>query len=269
MRLIRRGGYYISGIRIDKPSPNRVIIPAAEVVQARLAVVDIPAIAQGIHSTQRGGHGTADGHGRAPGVVGVGHHLGAAGIDKTGDFALGVLQVEILDTIIRHGRGTQAVVGKMQLVVAPGHLRQLVAQVRVVVRCAVDRLGNALAVGIVAVGDAAAALAHGRQLAAVLPAVGPCAVGQGIAYGVVGDGLPIERRQQVQPIGVAVGIGAACCPDVADKRRPRPSAGILIPPRRVPDPPGREIFPRAAGFQIACVPHPAVVEKSKCEANGK
>ena len=138
----------------------------------------------------------------------------------------------------------------MQLVAAPCHLRQLVAQVRVVVRCAVDRLGNALAVGIVAVGDTAAALAHGRQLTAMLPGVGPCAVVQGIAYGVVGDGFPIERCQQVRPIGVAVGIGAACCPDVADKRRPRPSAGTLIPPRRVPGPPGREVFPRAAGFQI-------------------
>ena len=103
----------------------------------------------------------------------------------------------------------------MQLVAAPCHLRQLVAQVGIVVRYAVDRLGNALAIGIVAVGDAAAALAHRRQLAAVLPGVGPCAVGQGIAYGVVGDGLPIERRQQVRPIGVAVGVGAACCPDVA------------------------------------------------------
>ena len=103
----------------------------------------------------------------------------------------------------------------MQLVAAPCHLRQLIAQVREVVRRAVDRLGNVLAVGIVAVGDAAAALAHGRQLTAVLPGVGPCAVGQGIAYGVVGDGLPIERRQQVRPISVAVGIGAACCPDVA------------------------------------------------------
>ena len=102
----------------------------------------------------------------------------------------------------------------MQLVAAPGHLRQLIAQVREVVRRAVDRLGNALAIGIVAVGDAAAALAHGCQLTAMLPGVGPRAVGQGIAYGVVGDGLPVERRQQVRPISVAVGIGAACCPDV-------------------------------------------------------
>ena len=215
MRLIRRGGYYISGIRIDKPSPNRVIIPAAEVVQARLAVVDIPAIAQGICSAEGGGHGAVGGQGRTPGVIGVGHHLGAAGVYKTGNVALGILQVEILDAVIRHRRGPQAVVGKVQLVAAPGHLRQLIAQVREVVRCAVDRLGNALAVGIVAVGDAAAALAHRRQLAAMLPGIRPCAVGQRIAYGVVGNGLPIERRQQVRPIGVAVGIGSACCPDVA------------------------------------------------------
>ena len=60
----------------------------------------------------------------------------------------------------------------MQLVAAPGHLRQLVAQMGIVVRCAVDCLGNALAVGIVAVGDAAAGCAHGRQLAALrCPAV--------------------------------------------------------------------------------------------------
>ena len=215
MRLIRKGGYYISGIRIDKPSPNRVIVPAGEVVQARLGVVDIPAVAQGVRGAEGGGHGAVGGHGRTPGVVGVGHHLGAAGIDKTGDIALGIFQVEIPVAVVRHRRRANGVVGKMQLVAAPGHLRQLIAQVRVVVRCAVDCLGNALAVGIVAVGDAAAVLAHGRQLAAVLPGIGPSAVGQGIAYGIVGDGFPVERRQQVRPISVAVGIGAACCPDVA------------------------------------------------------
>lgn len=80
MRLIRRGGYYIRGIRIDKPSLGGVIVPAAEVVQSRLAVIDVPAIAQGIHSTQRGGHSAVGGHGRTPGVVGVGRHLGAAGV---------------------------------------------------------------------------------------------------------------------------------------------------------------------------------------------
>ena len=52
----------------------------------------------------------------------------------------------------------------------------------------------------------------------MLPGIRPCAVGQGIAYGVVGDGLLIERRQQVRPVSVAVGIGAACCPDVTVSR---------------------------------------------------
>ena len=134
-----------------------------------------------------------------------------------------------------------------------------VMRLKLSVRCTVDCLGSALVVGIVAVGDAAAALAHGRQLASMLPGIRPRSVVQGVAYGIVGDGLPIERRQQVRPVSVAVGIGAACCP----------SAGILIPPRRVPDPPGREVFPPAAGFRTACVPHLSAVEKSKCEANGK
>ena len=95
----------------------------------------------------------------------------------------------------------------MHPVAAPGQVRQGVAQIGVIIRRPVDRLVNALAIGIVAISDAAAALAHGRQLAAMLPAVGPCAVGQGIAYGVVGDGLPVICCQQVRPVGVAVGIG--------------------------------------------------------------
>ena len=195
--------YHGGGIRIDKPAPNRIIVPAAEVVQARFGVIDVPAITQGIHSTQRGGHSAAGGHGRAPGIVGVGHHLGAAGVHKTGDIAQGIFQVEILNAVIRHGRGTQAVVGEVHPVAAPGQVRQGVAQIGVIIRRAVDRLGNAFSVGIVAVGDAAAALAHGRQLAAMLPGIRPRSIGQGIAYGVVGDGLPSERRQQVRPIGIA------------------------------------------------------------------
>ena len=58
-------------VRIDKPSPDRVIVPAAEVIQARLSIVDIPAIAQGVRSAEGGGHG-------------------AAGVHKTGDVALGI-----------------------------------------------------------------------------------------------------------------------------------------------------------------------------------
>ena len=91
----------------------------------------------------------------------------------------------------------------MHPIAAPGQVCQSVAQVGVIVRRPVDRLGNALAIGIVAVGDAAAALAHGRQLTAMLPGIRPRSVVQGVAYGIVGDGFPVIRRQQVRPISVA------------------------------------------------------------------
>ena len=53
------------------PSLGGVIVPAAEVIQARLGVIDVPTIAQGVRSAEGGGHG-------------------AAGIHKTGNIALGV-----------------------------------------------------------------------------------------------------------------------------------------------------------------------------------
>jgi hypothetical protein len=49
----------------------------------------------------------------------------------------------------------------------------------------------------------------------MLPGIRPRSVVQGVAYGIVGDRFPVIRRQQVRPISVAVGIGAACFPDVA------------------------------------------------------
>ena len=106
------------------------------------------------------------------------------------------------------------------------------------------------------VGDGGAAVFGGQARHAAEAVVGV----------VGGDGT---LRRLGQPVVLVIGIGLACCPDVADKRRPRPSAGTLIPPRRVPDPPGREVFPRAAGFQIACVPRPAVEERTKYGASGR
>ena len=44
-------------VRIDKPSLGGVIVPAAEVVQPCLGVIDVPAIAQGIRGAEGGGHG--------------------------------------------------------------------------------------------------------------------------------------------------------------------------------------------------------------------
>ena len=95
----------------------------------------------------------------------------------------------------------------MQLIAAPRQLHQLVAQIMVIVRRTVDGFRDALAVGIVAVGDIHPGLAHPRELAAVLPCVGPRAVAQEVADLVRRQALPADVRQQIAPARVVVAIG--------------------------------------------------------------
>ena len=94
----------------------------------------------------------------------------------------------------------------MQLIAVPRQLHQLVAQIMVIVRRAVDSLRDALAVGIVAVGDCLAGLVHSRELAAVLPCVGPRAVAQEVAERIRCQALAVDAREQVAPARVAVTV---------------------------------------------------------------
>ena len=92
----------------------------------------------------------------------------------------------------------------MQLIAAPRQLHQLVAQIMVIVRRTVDGFRDALAVGIVAVGDIRPGLAHPCQLAAMLPCVGPRAVAQEVADLVRRQTLAVDASQQIAPARVAV-----------------------------------------------------------------
>ena len=83
-------------IRIDKPPPPRVIIPALQIVQPRLRVVDVPAVAQGVLFADGSCHRAGGAQRVAPCVVGVGHDARAAGGDEAGHVALRVLDVEVL-----------------------------------------------------------------------------------------------------------------------------------------------------------------------------
>ena len=194
-------------IHIDKPAPPRVIIPALQIVQPCLRVVDIPAVAQGVLCAEGGGHRAGGGQQIAPCVVGIGHNARTAGIDEAGHIALRVLDVEILRAVVVHGQRAGRVVGEVQLIAAPCQLHQLVAQIMVIVRRAVDSLRDALAVGIVAVGDCLAGLAHPRKLAAVLPCVGPRAIAQKVADLIRRQALAVDAREQIAPARVAVAIG--------------------------------------------------------------
>ena len=194
-------------IRIDKPTPRRVIIPALQIVQPRFRVVDIAAVAERVGCAEGGGQRAGGGQRIAPCVVGVGHDARAAGADETGHIALCVPDVEILRAVVVHGQRAGRVVGKVQLIAATRQLHQLVAQIVVIVGRAVDGLRDALAVGIVAVGDIRPGLAHPCELAAVLPCVSPRAVAEKIADLVRCQALPADARQQIAPARVAVSIG--------------------------------------------------------------
>ena len=135
---------------------------------------------------------------------GVGHDARAACADEAGHIALCVLDVEILRAVAVHGQRAGRVVGKVQFIAAPRQLHQLVAQIMVIIRRAVNGFRDALAVGIVAVGDCLARLAHPRELAAVLPCVGPRAIAQKVADLVRRQALPADARQQIAPARVAV-----------------------------------------------------------------
>ena len=118
-------------IRIDKPTPRRVIVSALQIIQPRFRVVDVSAVAQGVLFAEGCCQRAGGGQRIAPCVVGVGH--------------------------------------------------------------------DARAAGIVAVGDIRPGLAHPRELAAVLPCVGPRAIAQKVADLVRRQTLAVDAREQVAP----------------------------------------------------------------------
>ena len=95
----------------------------------------------------------------------------------------------------------------MQLVAAPRQFHQLVTQIMVIIRRAVDSFCDAQAIGIVAVGDIRPGLAHPCELTAVLPCVRPRAVAQEVADLVRRQALAVDAREQIAPARVAVAVG--------------------------------------------------------------
>ena len=95
----------------------------------------------------------------------------------------------------------------MHPVAAPRHLGQLVTQIMVIIRRAVDSLRDALAAVIVAIGDIRPGLAHPHQLTPMLPCVRPRAVAQKVADLIRRQALAADAREQIAPARVAVAIG--------------------------------------------------------------
>ena len=94
----------------------------------------------------------------------------------------------------------------MEGVGALGHVHDVLAMQNVVGGRSIHRFPHAQALGVVNKAGGGAALAHLLELAAVLPGVGPGAVGERIANGVVGNGRAVIGGELVLPVAVAVGV---------------------------------------------------------------
>ena len=121
-----------------------VVVAALEVVEAGFGIVDIASVAQGVVGAQGAGHGTADGKGLAPGIVGVGDHSRSGGVQDGRDIALQIGGIVVSRSVVGNGHGcTAGIVGKVQRIPIHRHLAQLAAVVHVVIgRTAACPLGT-------------------------------------------------------------------------------------------------------------------------------
>ena len=169
----------------------------------------IPSIPQRIDACQFAGGGNDV----AEGVVFVAGNYCAGGIDQLHHIALEVSDVVIHRAIMLQSKGGAAgIVEEVQGVGAVGFPQQLAAGVVVGVGRAVYSLRCADTVVVIGIGDGMASTDGFDQIPALGPLKGPTGavvVAGGIAAAVVGNGLSIVSRQQIAPLGIAVGIAVA------------------------------------------------------------
>ena len=207
-QILRSGTAVVDkAVRADEPPELRIIIAAVEIIKARLGVVIVASVAEGVFVA----HGVAGGVGDgafAPGVVAVlGHNLSGSSPDNGNNIPLQVVEV-----VEQHGP-----VGKAHSLAGavveeahngiPGLLRQDLAAVEEEFRGgAVDCLAGADTVSVVLVAVSIAAIGDLPQLPAH-PGVAGAVVGEHVADAVVGNGLAVVLGQQIRPAAVAVGVG--------------------------------------------------------------
>ena len=225
-------------VGIDESAGLGVVVAALEVVEPRLGVVDIAAVAQGVQGAYGAGLGAGGGKGIAPGIVGVAGHGAAEGIKQAYDIALQVRHIVVDGGAVGDGEGqTGGIVGEIESIAALGHLHQLAAVIDIFPGGGSAVLGayplGAQAIGIVGKGPAFAGTLHGGQLPAMLPGHDPIAVGQGVSDLVVGDGHGAVGGQLILPAGGVVAVGAGG--SIAGDSGIGGGVGVLLAPHDIAD----------------------------------
>ena len=240
----RRQGCIFWQVGVDKPPNDRVVIPALQVVEPCLDVLVVAPIPQGVDVCEGAvvvcdlAAGVYCDGGFAPGVVAVGRDLDHVDLCAPTDgdrlvelchITLLVCQVVITKAVavlpVDHAQGLAlGVVEEVELVVDVILLPLLPHDLAVLREVVVGhgfvpaghRLARPDAVGVVGEGHAFAGLACRRQLVAHLPrhtvfctVIVRRRIAGGLACGalLVGKSVAVICRQQVAPIGIAIGIG--------------------------------------------------------------
>ena len=240
----RRQGCIFWQVGVDEPADHRVVIPALQVVEPCLDVLVVAPIPQGVDVCEGAvvvrdlAAGVYRDGGFAPGVVAVGRDLDHVDLcaPTDGDRLVELCHVPLLVCQIivgkavavlpvDHGQGLAlGVVEEVELVVDAVLVPLLPHDFAVLREVAVGNglipAGHCLArpdaVGVIGEGHAFAGLACRRQLVAHLPChtvfctvIVRRRIAGGLACGalLVGKGVAVISRQQVAPIGIAIGIG--------------------------------------------------------------
>ena len=115
-------------IRIDKPTPLRIIVPTPQIVQPRFLIKHIPAIPERLHLAQRLRQLAGAPQRRTPRIVAVADDGIAILIQNRNNVALQALDVGIRRAIVHHHcRTVLRVVEEVQLVAALGHVDNVLA----------------------------------------------------------------------------------------------------------------------------------------------
>ena len=231
------------GVGVNEPAVRKVVVPALEVVKARLTVVIVTTVTQGVDVPDEGGirgllavlimHGVV-----APRAVVVGRHERAVRVQQRNDIALRVedvvVELRCLAMLVDHGERLVAVVvheleGLHRLVnriVAVARLPLLAHDLagergigigrRALVGGRVDLLAAADTGHVVSIGDLLAVHRRGGELAALRPREGivlAVVVRDGVAGGWEVARLRLPLIQDI--------LGRAVCRHAREQVRPR------------------------------------------------
>jgi len=178
-----------------------------QVVKARLGIVDIATVAEGVILTQGGSKAAGSADRITPGVVGVADDGRAGAVQNSYYITLQVRCVVVGGAIVGDGQGrTGGVVVKVQGVATHGYAEQRTAGVDIAVGGAAIRPLGPEAVGVIGVCPGGGAVGHGCQFSAMLPGKGPAVQGVGVADAIVGNGRTVVGGKQIAPGFVGVGV---------------------------------------------------------------